>query len=117
MTALDVKIVQNNDITLQFSVVDSSGTAVNITGATIKWTARSDKNSTAVISKTVGSGITITNGSGGVFQVALTAANTATLRGRYVHEAVVTISGSNVTLTNDDVTWGTLTIREQFTAQ
>lgn len=116
-TALDFTMIANNDVNIQFTVVDANGTAVPITGATIKWEARRRTGETAVITKTTSSGITITNGAGGIFSVGLDAADTLSLSGNYIHEAVVTLSGDAVTLTNTDVTHGTMTVRAQNTAQ
>jgi hypothetical protein len=60
----------------------------------------------AVLTKTTSSGISITNAAGGIFQVSLTAADTAGLSGAYYFEAQVTDAGSNVST----VTTGTLTV-------
>ena len=116
-TGLDFKIVANNDVLLQFTVVDSAGAVVSLVGASIKWEARLRTGAAAVLTKTTSSGISITNGANGIFQVTIDAADTITLAGKYIHEAIITLSGDSVTLTNSDVTAGTLTIREQNTVQ
>lgn len=84
-----------------FTVVDSTGTAVNISTATeITWTCRNDAASSALLSKTkTGGAITFTGtGSDGKFQVALTAVDTAALSGFYIHSATVVIAGVIITV-------------------
>jgi hypothetical protein len=80
---------------ISVSVEDDDGAAVDLTGATIKWAAANTPTSVAVISKqTGGSGISITDASGGVFVITLQPADTASLRARtYYHEAQVTDAG------------------------
>lgn len=71
---------------------------VDIDTAAITW-ALSDyaakqpgKAATAILSKTVGDGITISDGPNGVFQVQLDPADTLALEGRYYHEAEIDIA-------------------------
>lgn len=51
----------------------SGGVAVNLLGATIKYEAATD----TAVTKTVGSGITITDGANGIFQITFEEADTA----------------------------------------
>lgn len=77
--------------TINVTVLDDAGAKKDLTSATITWKLflRSDKV-TAKISKTVGSGVTITDATNGVFQVALAAADTAELAaGDYIQECEV----------------------------
>ena len=66
--------------TLQFTVLDSGGTPVNITGWSFSWSLRSSKDApVASLIKTTGAGITIVNGPGGVLRVVVAASDTASL--------------------------------------
>jgi len=64
------------DKTLQFSVTDTAGNAVNITGWALDWTLY-DSAGSAEVNKTDGSGITITDGPNGVLEVQVDAADTS----------------------------------------
>lgn len=76
---------------LRFTVIDDAGAAKNLTGAAIVWkAAKTAGSSTALITKSVGSGITITDPTGGLFEVRLDPADTASLSGDFYHEAQVT---------------------------
>lgn len=83
------------------TVRNTAGTAVAITGWALAFTVRSDFDSdTVLLSKTTGSGITITSGSGGVMTITITAANTLALAaGEYVYDVQRTDSGSEALLT------------------
>ena len=60
------------DKILQYTVTDSAGAIQVITGWALEWVLRSAAgHGTALLTKTVGSGITITNGAGGILQVAI----------------------------------------------
>ena len=60
------------DKVFQHSVTDSAGAVQVITGWALEWVLRSNYgHSTALLTKTVGSGITISNGAGGILQVAI----------------------------------------------
>ena len=87
----DIFVDQGTDFTLQLSVVDTAGTAKNLTGATITAQARKDftsANPTATFTTAV------TNAVGGVCTISLSAAQTAAIKaGRYVYDLMIT-SGS-----------------------
>jgi len=105
-------IIQKNDIILKYTIADQDGAAVNLTSATIKWSIRENLDTAAALTKTTLSGITITDASGGVFEVTLTDTDTASLAGKYIMEAVITDSGGLVyTITNSDMTPDTLRVR------
>ena len=91
MTAGDTKY-------LDISVKDpNTGDAVAITSATITWKAYKSQGRAVVLSKSTSSGITITDGPGGVFRVTLTAgSDTSALKGDYVHEWKITFSDTTV---------------------
>jgi len=117
------KIVEENDINFLYTVKDQDGSAVNLTSATIKWSIRRTKDSTAALEKSTSSGITITSAANGQFTVAVTDADTVDLGGvedgdanEYIMEAVITDSAGKVyTITGDDMEYDILAIRERFT--
>lgn len=97
-TTLDFSAQQTLNATLRAGcgatiivTVTQGGAAVNLTGATIKYVA----SLTTPISKAIGSGITVTNEAGGVFQIAFTEANTSgvTAKTTVTHECKVKLSG------------------------
>lgn len=94
-----------DDKVLEIDVTED-GVAMDITGLTIEWRLARRLHETSVLTKTVGSGITITNGVGGIFQVALSDTDTANLIGDYYHQAYVTDgSGNLVTVTEGIITF------------
>src|SRR3990167_4295716 len=97
MQTFGFKMIQNfimvagDTKTLVVTVEDAEGTAVSITGATIKWRCARSYGKTASITKaTGGSGIAITDGAGGEFTVTLNASDTVSLVGNFYHEAEIT---------------------------
>lgn len=86
----DFNMVAGDTKTLVVSVKDSKGDPVNITGVAITWKAARSFNKDAVITKTVNSGITISDGPNGQFTVALDPDDTELLKGGYYHEAQMT---------------------------
>ena len=87
MTAGDSKV-------LEVTVVDTENEAVDITGTTIRWQlARLATDAEPLISKSVGSGIEITDGPAGRFDVTLDPGDTADLDGSYYYEAEVDDGG------------------------
>lgn len=86
---VNVCMYQGDDLRLSFSVVDSYGDDVDITDATnIKWQLSSRPNSTAIISKAIGSGVVIS--APNEFYFDLAASETDALLGNYYHEAEIT---------------------------
>jgi hypothetical protein len=109
-------LVQQNDVILKYTVTDQEGDAVNLTSATIKWAIRKNLQTTVALSKTTGSGISITNAAGGIFEVTLTDIDTENLIGGYIMEAVITDnSGKIYTITNEDITPDILKFRAIYT--
>lgn len=93
------------DKTHQFTVYNAAETAVeNITGWALSWRlfkSRTDRE--VLLSRTVGDGITITNGAGGICQVAITDTLTAGFpEGWYWHELYRTDAGYKTPLAGGD---------------
>lgn len=92
-------IDRGDDETLDILVTNgATGAVVNLTGATLKWMTkrrRNDADVDALITKAIGTGITVTNAVGGVAEVAITAANTnAITPGAYYWELQSVDAGS-----------------------
>ncbi|MGK2965508.1 MAG: hypothetical protein ACSLFM_07865 [Tepidiformaceae bacterium] len=68
---LDDEWFSGTDKTLEFTVVDADSVAVNITGWALQWVLTLKDSRTVMLTKTVGSGITITSGAAGILQVAV----------------------------------------------
>lgn len=78
-------------------VLDENNLIVDITGATIKWqVAQNTEPTTPILTKTTASGIDIVDGESGLFQINLTTSDTASLSGKYYHEAQVTELNSDI---------------------
>lgn len=101
-----VTIYRGNDRIIQFTCVDGDGLPKNLTDSTIVYYIAQDRGAPPLVTKTVGSGIAITNAVGGLFTVTLSETETDLERGKYQHWAVVT---DNVAHTHT-VTTGNLTI-------
>lgn len=82
------------DITV--TVNDPEGNAVDISGTAITFVIHNSETDTTEVSKTVGSGITITNGSAGRFEVAIDPSDTESLSGAHDIEAQVVESDGTV---------------------
>lgn len=90
LTEQDFELFAGDDFILEFTVTDEDGTALNITGASISWVVWD--GSTAVLTKTTASGISITDAAAGEFRVTLAPADTYTLEPKaYAHGANVSI--------------------------
>jgi len=91
----DITLYRDSDHPIQETVQDSDGTATDVSGATISWMlipasveieAELDALvSSAVVSKSVGSGVTINDGPNGKFRVAIDPADTEDLAAGLYH--------------------------------
>lgn len=87
--SVNLCMYQGDDLRLLFTVVDSGGLEVDITDSqSIKWQISERPNSVAIISKELGSSITIN--SVNQFYFDLAADETDNLAGVYYHEAEIT---------------------------
>lgn len=87
---MDFTMFSGNAKVLEFTVYDKpGGDVVTLVGATaIKWQLFHMTPATAdpIISKTLGSGITVTSPAGGIYEVVLAAVDTTSLAGLYYYE-------------------------------
>lgn len=97
-----VKMIQNFTMTagdtktLVVSVTDAEGSAVNITGATIRWVCKRSLGKAASISKTTVLGISLTDAVNGQFTVTLNPSDTDDLAGIFQHEVELTASDGTI---------------------
>ena len=92
-------LVSGNDRTINVTVTTAAGVAVSLAGAgAIVWKVYGNlRGVTVLITKSVGSGITVTNAAAGLFSIALSAADTESLEGEYRHEGELTDSTGAIT--------------------
>lgn len=106
---------RGDDRDLTFTVVDEAAAAVDITGATLTWVlANQDPKITgspaprgsALVTKTVGSGITITDAVAGEGTVSILPADTTGLKApaSYYYELQVVLSGKTTTILFGNIT-------------
>jgi len=96
--------------TLEVTINDEVGAVVDISSATLTWglSKKSADTTTpmgaALITKTIGSGITITDGPNGRCDVAIDPADTDALAGDFYHELEMVLTGETSTVLYGAVT-------------
>jgi hypothetical protein len=100
----DFTMFSGDSKVLQTSLTDDTNAVVDITGAEITWQLSRKVTSPAILTKTVGSGITITNPANGQFEVAIDPVDTADLKGDYYHEIEMVLNGVVSTVLTGTVT-------------
>jgi hypothetical protein len=111
VTNQDFTIYQGDEPVLQFTVQDSAGAALDITGATFKWGLARSLAKTSSVSKTSVSGITIIDGPTGRVDVTLLQADTVGLSGIFVHELSMTLGAKENTVSTGTVTINDSTVK------
>jgi hypothetical protein len=92
MTDILARVVQGDDVKLNFTIQDRTDTAVDITNSqAITFKVRKEVGATVTISKTLGSGIAITDGAAGQLTVTLESTDTEDMNiGGHVMELQIT---------------------------
>lgn len=107
----NVTLYSGDDCILAISIVDETGVALNVTGATFVWSLARTAGTPAILTKTsAGGGVVITNATTGAVQVTLTHNDTAASSVppfQYWHQLVMTDPSGNVST----VTTGYITVR------
>ncbi len=116
MSDIDLKCVQNNDVEITATITRADGTAVNLTGATIKFSIVNQLTGDIKFSKTTSSGITISSpATAGIFVVTIDKEDIDDFHGSFIYEIVITDSSGNVgTITDSNNEAGIFTIRRQW---
>ena len=91
---IEITAGDNRDIV--YTIVDENDVVVNLTGGSIIWRALVSGTETVVITKSVGSGVALTDPTNGVATVSLEPADTTSLKGTYILDGQFTDSGSDV---------------------
>ena len=101
-TKADIAFYKGEDVTLTVSM----SPVTNITGWTITFSLKKQYgDASALVSKTIGSGITVTDAVNGDFKVAVDSADSASLDNRaYVYDILRTNSGNKTVLTIGNLT-------------
>lgn len=94
-TAQDFTMWSGDHKNLTYTVTDSTGASVNLTGASVAWVLSPGPTSGSLVRLTTdsGSGIAV---SGCTFTVSLSPAHTSSLAGQYYYEAQVRDTVANV---------------------
>jgi hypothetical protein len=108
----NISMYQEEYKVITVTITTSAGAVKDLTSATATWNVRQKLNDTAnLISKTVGSGITLTDADGGVLTITIDTADTSAMSGKYFHELRVVDSDSH----EEVVLVGTLTVNPSMT--
>jgi hypothetical protein len=75
---------------MNVTITDPSGKAINLSGATIQWVLKRDVSSPAIVQKTLGAGVSITDIATGKILIFLEPTDTQNLSGNYYHIAKLT---------------------------
>lgn len=88
----------NLDILFTVSDGDNPGNPKDLTGASIDWVLAKQQGKAPLITKSIGSGVTITDAANGKGTVSIQQADTENLKGdTYWHELQVTVGGKRST--------------------
>jgi len=88
-------VFSGNDIVLKISVTDedNNGAALSLVGAQeLIWSLAKKAGATAILTKTLSNGVTITDAANGLVDVVISAADLEPLKGEYYHEMRLTNS-------------------------
>lgn len=93
-----IEITAGKTVNLNVTVRDAAGAIVSIAGAApIKWQLKQRAGDAPKIAKTLGAGITITDGPGGKFTIAIQPSDSVGLKGEFYSIAEVTNAAGEVT--------------------
>lgn len=110
-------IVRGDDIEIIQNVVDSAGVAVNLTGITAAiFKLKETLSGSTVLTKSLGSGVTVTNAVTGELTIVITNANSSLLNAKlhYFEIEIADATSRKSTVRNSDGSPGELTVIEDF---
>lgn len=105
---LDLSFHAGDDKRLEVTVYDADGEVVDLTGITAaRWSLAKTVNSTAIVTHSIVDGnISVESATDGRLNIIIDAADTASIRGVYYHEAEITDGAGNV----GTILYGSVTI-------
>jgi len=90
---------------INITVLDQDSVVVDLTGASVDFIIAKYPGHTALITKTIGSGVVLTDAANGIMDVTLLPADTESLQGAYNFQCKVTdLSGRESTVLHGTVT-------------
>jgi hypothetical protein len=97
---------QENDLTIEATVKDANGDALDLSGGSAEYQISKRGDETALVSlSTSTSGVTLTDAANGELEIDLADTDTALASGNYVHELRVTLStGEQYTAFSEPIT-------------
>lgn len=108
LTAQPFEMFSGDTKDLNVTVLNQDSAVVDLTGASVDFTISKKPGGAALVTKTVGSGIVLTDPTNGVMDITLNPADTVSLKGAYHYQCRVT----DVSLRETTVLFGTATIRK-----
>ena len=88
----NITVYKGDTRTINFTVLDANGDAVDITSAAISFYVIEKRTRTRLLTLTLDDDVSITSGTAGTFAVDITAANSAAYEGSHYYTAEITIS-------------------------
>lgn len=90
----NTSVFQGDDETIKVTVKNEKQETVDISSAsTIEYKIAEEGSS--ALSKSLGSGISITDGANGVFEINISSSDTSSISGKYDHEAEIDLNGKS----------------------
>jgi hypothetical protein len=87
--AVDFKFYAGVSVVIDINIVDVGNVPVPLAGNTLTWLIYSAGGAT-LMTKALNSGITVTNGPGGLCEIKISGAETADLNGVFLHKFLIT---------------------------
>ena len=95
-TGQNLEVYQGKDKLIDATIYDTAGAELDISGSTFEWVVYRPTSGEIVLTKTVGSGITIIDAPNGLIRITLVPDDTLTLLGNYNHECELTDATSKI---------------------
>ena len=99
----DLELKQGEAKTIQFTIMDSSAGALDVSAATMSFFVKKRKSDTAalIVKYSTSTDFTVTDATAGVISCVLNATNTDQTPGRYVSELTLAWSATNIDKSTD----------------
>ena len=89
----DITVYQGDVVPVIFTITDSNNAVVDITAATFTWGLFKLATETPYVTKTLGSGLALSDAPNGKVQLNLVAVDTRDIQGDWRHELSMTLGG------------------------